>query len=258
MADRTRLSGGTVIVTGAGSGIGEATARLCADRGARVAVADVRGQAAESVAAAIRDQGGRAAGFGVDVSDEDQVHQLVKAAVSELGPLTGMVNNAGVIVTRPLTDTTLAEWNRTMAVNATGVFLGCRAAIREFLLGPDGGAIVNTGSISANVGLPEQSAYCASKGAVLQLSRQIAIDYAAHRVRCNVVSPGSVTTSVLDSYLNGQSDPGRAHQTIVEAHPMKRLAAPQEIAEVIVFLLSQAASFVTGAQVMADGGYTAI
>jgi NAD(P)-dependent dehydrogenase (short-subunit alcohol dehydrogenase family) len=205
----------------------------------------------------LRDTGAKSVGIQADVSDENAVDELVRQTVAELGPLYGFVNNAGVIVTRPLAETTVRDWDFTMAVNARGTFLGCRAAVREFLRSGTSGAIVNVGSISATVGLAGQPAYCASKGAVLQLSRQIAVDYSRHDIRCNVVSPGSVTTAVLDDYLAGQANPGEARHGIIAAHPIGRLARPAEIAEAICFALSPSASFVTGANIAADGGYTA-
>lgn len=256
-AASTALRDRTVIVTGAGNGIGRATALLCGARGAAVAVVDRDGAAAEKVAAELAEIGAPSLGVAADVSDEAAVDALVQRTEAELGSLYGIVNNAGVIVTRMLTDTTVEEWEQTMAVNARGTFLGCRAAVRSFLATGTPGAIVNVGSISASVGLAGQPAYCASKGAVLQLSRQIAVDYADHGIRCNVVSPGSVTTAVLDDYLSGQDDPGQARDAITAAHPLGRLAQPVEIAEAICFALSPAASFITGANIAADGGYTA-
>ncbi|MBU8826605.1 SDR family NAD(P)-dependent oxidoreductase [Mycolicibacterium goodii] len=246
-----------VIVTGAGNGIGRATALLCAAHGAPVAVVDRDGPSAKRVAAELDASGAAAIAIEADVSDETAVDNVVRRATAELGPLYGIVNNAGLIVTKPLAETTVAEWEKVMAVNARGAFLGCRAAVREFLSTDTAGAIVNIGSISATVGLAGQPAYCASKGAVLQLSRQIAVDYSRHGIRCNVVSPGSVTTAVLDDYLSGQDKPDAAREDIIAAHPIGRLAQPAEIAAAVYFALSPEASFLTGANIAADGGYTA-
>lgn len=251
------LVGQVIAITGGGDGIGRATAHLSAQRGAAVAVVDRRADAARAVARELTDGGARAIAIEADVSSESDIDAVMQCIRSELGVLSGIVNNAGTIVTQPLVDTTMEHWDRVMNVNAKGVFLGCRAAVREFLSTDTAGSIVNTGSISATVGLPHQAAYCASKGAVLQLSRQIAVDYAHLGIRCNVVSPGSVQTAVLDDYLADQPDPERARTMIVAEHPLARLAAPAEIAEAICFALSPAASFITGANLPVDGGYTA-
>lgn len=256
-ASALSLDGRTVLITGAGDGIGKATALLCGQRGAAVVVVDRRPEAAQAVATQLRDRGSDAIAVTADVSNEADIDAAMQQAKTAFGLLHGIVNNAGIIVTEPILTTTNEQWDLTMNVNAKGVFLGSRAAVRDFLDNGTPGAIVNIGSISATVGLEHQAAYCASKGAVLQLSRQIAIDYAQHGIRCNVVSPGSVRTVVLDEYLSAQTDPAHARQNITNAHPLARLADPTEIAQVICFALSDAASFVTGANLAADGGYTA-
>ncbi len=248
------LEGKVVLVTGAASGIGEATALLAATRGASVVIADLNVGDAEALAAKI---GENALHCAVDVSSAEDMRKLFDRAVTRFGRVTSVVNNAGMIVTKSLVTTTVEEWDRCMAVNARGVFLGCKYAVEHFLAREGGGAIVNTASISALVGLRDQPAYCASKGAVLQLTKQIAVDYSAQGVRCNSVGPGAVETAVLKSYFDGQSDPGAARIAMGSTHPIGRLGQPIEIAAAICFLLSDAASFITGANLQVDGGYTA-
>src|SRR5687768_2546413 len=224
------LSGCVVIVTGAGSGIGASAAKLAASRGALLCVTDVEAAAAELVAKEIRSAGGQALARQVDVSLEDDVAAAVSATVAEFGDLTGIVNNAGIIVAKRAHETTADEWDRVMSVNAAGTFFGCKHAIRHFLAAGHGGAVVNIASISAQVGLAEQAAYCASKGAVLQLTKQLAVDYSHLNIRCNTVGPGSVVTPLLDAYISGQKDPAEAGRRIAAAHPIGRLAQPKEIA----------------------------
>lgn len=252
------LSGKVIVVTGAGRGLGAATVRRLAAMGAHVVAGDIRKDWLATACEGARSAGGEAVGVEVDVADERSVEGLFDAAKEQFGPLYGLVNAAAVLRAVPLEDLQLSEWERTLSVNATGVFLCCRRAVREFRQNSVAGSIVNIGSISAIVGLPEQPAYCASKGAVLQLSRQIAADYAPYGIRCNVVGPGSIAGEFLDNYLEGQADPVAAKNAILSAHPVGRFASPDDIVAPVVFLLSDEASFITGANLQADGGYTAI
>jgi NAD(P)-dependent dehydrogenase (short-subunit alcohol dehydrogenase family) len=252
------LNGKVVVVTGAGRGLGAATVHRLASVGARVVAADIRNDWLESTCQQARTGGGEVVGVQVDVADEAAVDRLFDAANENFGQVYGLVNAAAVLRAVRLEDLELAEWDRTLRVNATGVFLCCRRAVREFRKNGTSGSIVNVGSISAVVGLPEQPAYCASKGAVLQLSRQIAADYAQYGIRCNVVGPGSIAGEFLDNYLDGQADAAGAKTTILSAHPVGRFASADEIVAPIIFLLSESASFITGSNLQADGGYTAI
>lgn len=253
----SRVEGKSIIVTGASRGIGAATATLLAERNASVAIADINVEGGEHLAQDIRAAGGNAIFVRTDVTDEADVEAVVQRTVADFGQLDGIVNNAAAIVVSKVADLTAEEWDRVMAVNGRGVFFGCKHSIRQFQAQGTGGSIVNIGSISAVVGLAEQPAYCASKGAVVQLSRQIAMEYAAEGIRCNTVGPGSVDSEFFHQYLDGQADPKAALDQIVAAHPIGRIAQPHEIAETIVFLLSDAASFTTGANLQVDGGYSA-
>ena len=253
------LENKTVVITGSGRGIGAATAELCARNGANVVAADIRKDWADEVVESIDNKGdGKAVSCEVDVTEEESVARMIEFAVGEFGKLDAIVNNAATIVVKKVADISAEEWERVIGVNLTGVFYGCKHAIRQFQAQGSGGAIVNLGSISAVVGLPEQAVYCASKGGVFQLSRQIAIDYAGENIRCNTVGPGSVEGDFLNIYIDGQEDPEEARQDILASHPIGRLAGPSEIAEAIVFLASDRSSFVTGANLQADGGYSAI
>lgn len=247
-----------IIITGSGRGLGAATAELCAQQGARVVVSDINAAWGIKVAGKLQDQGHEAAFFEADVTGEASVAALVDFAVNSYGRLDGFVNNAAVMVVGRVADISSEDWQQVIGVNLTGVFYGCKHAIRQFQIQGSGGSIVNIGSISAVVGLPEQPGYCASKGGVFQLTRQIAIDYAAENIRCNTVGPGSIDGEFVWEYIDGQADPAQAEKRLVGSHPMGRMAKPGEIAEAIVFLLSDRAAFVTGANLQVDGGYSAI
>jgi len=245
-----------VVITGAGRGLGAATAELCAKNGAKVVVSDINDEWGNNTVKRLRDQGLEVAYLHTDVSKEADVAALVQFAVDKYGRLDGIVNNAATIVVKKVAEVTAEEWDRVIRVNLTGVFYGCKHAIRQFQKQGGGGSIVNIGSISAVVGMPEQPGYCASKGGVFQLTRQIAIDYAKENIRCNTIGPGSIEGEFVDIYLNNQSNPTTARDIIVGNHPIGRMASPFEIAEAIVFMLSDRASFTTGANLQVDGGYS--
>jgi len=205
---------------------------------------------------AIISLGGSAIYAQVDVTEEAQIEALMALAVGEYGRLDGIVNNAATIAVAAVEELSVDEWDRVMKVNGRGVFLGCKHAIVQFKKQGGGGAIVNIGSISGVVGLAQQPAYCASKGAVIQLTRQIAMEYAGDNIRCNTVGPGSVDGEFFQMYLDGQGDASAALEAVLDAHPMGRVAQPEEIAEAITFLISDNASFITGSNLQVDGGYS--
>ena len=247
-----------IIITGGGRGIGAATAELCAKNGAKVVLAELNDEWGKSVEAKLQGMGLTADYVHCDVSKEADVEAVVKYAVDKFGKLDGIFNNAATIVVKPVADLTAEEWNKVIGVNLTGVFFGCKHAIRQFKKQGTGGSIVNMGSISAVVGLYEQPVYCASKGGVFQLTRQIAVEYAKDAIRCNTIGPGSVDGEFVQIYLDGQADPAEAARRQMASHPMGRFATPLEIAETVMFMLSDRSTFVTGANLMVDGGYSAI
>ncbi|WP_442579871.1 SDR family NAD(P)-dependent oxidoreductase [Mesorhizobium sp. ASY16-5R] len=243
------LDGKVAIVTGAAGGVGRATVELLTRRGASVVAEDVDANVANLEAPNVAAVAG-------DVRKAGTARKAVEVALARFGRLDILVNNAAVIITKDILSTEEDEWNDLMAVNVTGVFHHCRAVLPE-MIKQKSGSIVSVSSISGLVGLPLQAAYCASKGAIVQLTRQLAVDYAEHGVRVNSVAPGSVDTPFLTRYLDSQPDPVAAERAIKAAHPMGRIGSPQEIAEVIAFLASDASSFITGAILSADGGYVA-
>jgi NAD(P)-dependent dehydrogenase (short-subunit alcohol dehydrogenase family) len=251
------------IVTGGGSGIGEAAALRLAAEGAKVVVADVRGASADRVANEIENAGGEAVAVSCDVSCEDDVREMVRLSVERFGAIHGLFANAGTSGRGWIHETVLADWQRVLSVNLTGPFLCAKHVLPE-LLKQGGGAIVTTGSIASVVvgGAGSAASYAASKGGVLQLTKQIAVDYGAQGIRAICVCPGAVKTNMSAN----ASEDRQADTTVMQEPlprgktwtPLTRAAAPSEIAAVVSFLLSEEASFITGTAVFPDGGLTAI
>lgn len=249
-----RFSGKVLLATGAGSGIGAATARRFAAEGGRVAVLDRDLDRARAVAAEC--PGSLA--LACDVADPGSVDAAVGQAVAHFGRIDAVLNGAGHVVIGGVEDISLADWNRIMAVHATGTFLVCKAALPH-LRATGKGSIVNLASIAALVGRPRNAAYAAAKGAILALSRQMAIDLAAQGVRVNVVAPGPVRTAMTEQFARSQGlDWESGARAMAAGIPMGRVGSAEEVAGSILFLLSDDASFVTGGCLVPDGGLTAL
>jgi len=249
-----RLEGRTALITGAGSGIGRESALLFAREGARVAVVDRDADRAAEAAAAIAAAGGRALAIAADVSVARQVEQAVTSAEQTFGALHVLFHNAGIFPARdgsPV-DTPEEVWDEVMSVNLKGVFLGCKYGIPA-LLRAGGGSIVNTASFVALMGAAtSQIAYTASKGGVLALTREVAVEYARRGIRANALCPGPVDTPLLAGLL---AEPAARARRMVHV-PMGRLAEAREVANAALFLASEESSYVNGATFLVDGGIT--
>jgi meso-butanediol dehydrogenase/(S,S)-butanediol dehydrogenase/diacetyl reductase len=249
-----KLDGKIAVVTGGGSGIGEATARLFAAEGATVVIADIDEVGGTRVS---KDLGSAAAFLKTDVGVHEQVEAMVKFTVERFGRLDILFNNAFYTTSGAVGEMSIEGWHKTINVTLSGVFYGMRYAIPQ-MLAQGGGAIVNTASISGLGGDYRMGAYNAAKGGVINLTRTAAIEYARKNIRVNAVCPGMIATpAVINGIINRSRDPERARKNSEEKHPMGRLGEPEEIARVVLFLASDDASLMTGSIVVADGGVTA-
>lgn len=252
-----RLAGKVALVTGAASGLGAETARRLAREGAAVMLSDLSIGDGEAITAYIIASGGRAAFIAHDVTSEDDWTAAVAGTTTVFGRLDILVNNAGIVGNQlELMTHSLADWRRILAVNLDGVFLGMRA-VGPVMAGQGGGSIINLSSIMGKVAMPNVTAYAASKGGVLMLTKAAAVEWAPLGIRVNSVHPGFIDTPMVANALHAAENGNEMRSAIMAAHPLGRLGVPREIADAVVFLASDEASFMTGAELVVDGGYTA-
>jgi 2-keto-3-deoxy-L-fuconate dehydrogenase len=246
-----KVSGRVALITGAGSGIGEATALLFAREGAEICAVDVNESGATATARAIGD----ALAVTANVSSSDEVQAAVSRCLDRFGRIDVLVNCAGVGSTQTLADTPEEVWDRVFAVNTRGTFLTCKYVLPHMLSG--GGCIVNIASVAGMVGIRNRAAYCASKGAVISLTQSIAVDYVGQGIRCNCICPGTVDSPWVGRLLDAAEDPVAERAALIARQPMGRLGLPEEIAAAALYLASDDAAFMTGSQLVIDGGLTA-
>lgn len=245
-----RLKDKVAIVTGGARGIGAATVRRFAQEGAKVVIADVLEKEGLALANELMRKGYEITFMPLDVTDEKNWDTVVKATQERYGALHILVNNAGILAMEGVLNTSLETWNRIMRVNATGMFLGTRAAILA-MRANGGGSIINMSSVAGIVGSAGAAAYHASKGAVRLLTKVAAVAHAREKIRVNSVHPGLIDTPMTSGFE------GTTREAFVNLHPMGRAGKPEEVANVCLFLASEESSFVTGAELVVDGGFTA-
>lgn len=251
-----RLAGKVAIITGAGAGIGRATALFFAKEGAEVVVADCDPEKGAKSVRLIKENGGVAIFVQVDVSKAANVKNMVKTTVETYGKLDILINNAGIYAQANVVEVAEEEWDRILDVNLKGVFLCSKYSIPEMIKG-GGGSIVNIGSEAGIVGIKNQVAYNVSKSGVIALTKSMAIDFAAHNIRVNCVCPGTTETPLVEAALERAPDPAAARRAVEEVRPANRLGRPEEIAAGILYLASDESPYATGSILSIDGGYTA-
>lgn len=251
-----RLLGKTAVITGAASGIGRATAILFAREGAMVVVSDINTTTGEELAAEIKRDGGAAIFVRTDVTKSQDVAELMEASEKAYGKIDILFNNAGISHQCPVTELEEADWDKVLNTNLKSVFLGCKYVLPKMQKN-GGGAIINCASILGHVGFPETPAYNASKGGVVMLTKNVAIDYAAYNIRVNAVCPGYVITPLILGQVAGADNPEEITRKVTAQHVMGRLGLPEEIAPAVLFLASDDSRFITGSALMVDGGFTA-
>lgn len=252
--DKFDISGKNAIVTGAGRGLGKEMATSLAEAGANIVVAEKDGEMAEKSAQEIGEMGTTAFSIQTDVTEEDQVKSMIWEAENRLGEIDILVNNAGVVNNAPAEEMTLEEWEKVVNVNMTGVFL-CSKHVGKHMIENGGGNIINISSMSAlvvNVPQPQIS-YNSSKAGVIMITKSLASEWAEHGIRVNAIAPGYMRTDLVDEVL--EEDP-EMEETWISNTPMGRLGRPEELGGVVVFLASEASSYMTGEVVVFDGGYT--
>ncbi len=252
-----RVAGKVELVTGAAKGLGLEAARRLATEGAAVLLTDLDSEGIDAATLEIRQDGGRAQWIRHDVSREADWQAAVQAAQSHFGALHVLVNNAGIAQSeQPIFDTSLADWRRILAINLDGVFLGLHHA-GPLIAQSGGGSVINLSSVLGKVGAPNASGYCASKGGVALLSKAAALEWAELGIRVNSVHPGFIETPMTTEIFHQLPDGNIKRGEVIAAHALSRLGRAREVADAILFLASDESSFMTGSELVVDGGYTA-
>jgi NAD(P)-dependent dehydrogenase (short-subunit alcohol dehydrogenase family) len=250
-----QLKGKVAIISGAGSGIGEATAKLFASLGARVVIADWNEAEANRVASEINllaaAHHGKALAVKTDVSSEQQVKLLVQETLAAFGAIDILFNNAAVVLPKELEDITEVEWTRTLDINLKSVYLMIKFCIPE--IRKSRGSIVNMSSLSGLLGQKQNPVYSATKGAIIAMTKALAMDYAKDGVRVNCICPAGVMTPLLEEWIEQQPDPAATVQALIDMHPLGRCATTDEIAQAVLYLASEQAYFITGVALPVDG-----
>jgi len=248
-----KLKDKVAIITGAAKGIGRAIAIEFVKEGAKVVVADIDFEGAKRTVEDIKKLGGEAIAVKVNVADPNDVEVMVKKTLDAFGKIDILINNAGIAIQKPALEMTLDEWKKIIDVNLTGVFL-CSQAVGRVMVKQGGGVIINMASMLGFVAIPKRSAYCASKAGVIGLTKELAVEWAKYGIRVVGVAPGWVATKrVIELTKKGIVN----EEVVKTLTPMGRMAAPEEVAKLMVFLASDDASFITGETVLIDGGYVA-
>ncbi len=248
-----RVEGKIAFVTGGGSGMGREHALLMAEEGAHLIVSDVNEEGGRQTVADINDKGGQALFINFDVSSESAWQAAVDQAVTTFGRVDILVNNAGIFLVKMIQDTTEQELDRMLNVNVKGVFYGCKH-ILPAMQKAGGGSIINISSIYGVIGAPAASAYQASKGAVRLLTKSVAVEYAQYNIRCNSIHPGAIRTPMTAGLMSTDE----ATKALLASTILRRPAEPREVSYPVLFLASSEASYITGAEIMVDGGYTTV
>ncbi len=253
MADRLKTK--VAFITGAGQGIGRAIARKMAAEGAAVVIAELNPESGQAVADELNANGHHALFIATDITRESDVKQAIEQTIAHFGKLDILVNNAGITFRYEAVTMTEEQWYKAMDVDVKGVWLCCKYAIPH-MQAQGGGAIVNLSSVHGRVTAPKHFPYGAAKAAVLGLTRNIALDYGAHNIRVNAICPGWVRTEAVEEWIQSQPDPKAYEDRILSFQPVRRIGTPEEIANLVAFVASDEASYMTGAELVIDGGLT--
>lgn len=248
------LDGKVAIVTGAGKGIGKAIAKALAAANAKVVINDVDPNAAAQVAEEIRSAGGEASPDKADVSIRSEIGQMVENVIQKRGRIDILVNNAGVVARKPAEELSEEEWDKVMDVNLKGTFLCAQAVAKAMIQKGNGGRIINMSSIMGSVALPPRAPYCASKGGIIALTKDLAAEWAKYGIRVNTIAPGWTVTEMTQSYFSQEE----VRRFLLERIPLNRLGKPEDVANLAVFLSSEYSDYITGQAIHVDGGWTAL